>query len=213
MHCLFVCLLASYVFMLNSQTRTNLIMNLPILNQLIIIHQTKLLIHQNSKSYQKHKVWNITDIISSIYSKYPEPPVTTVLIQFSRALIEEEADTTDNTMDKYHIMNHHNLKEINRLVQEGMWGGQVKVVEAGSAIVEEAGDPFYKYYSNIAGGIVNLFLAVQSNIFVGTEVSTYSSMAVNMRYFRDLKENYFYRPDGLFHVTPPDRKKPFWFAC
>ena len=163
---------------------------------------------------QDRKVWNITEVINMIYSKYPEPPVTTVLIQFSRALMEEEeAKKIDESDDKYHNLNHHNLEEINNLVQKGMWGGKVKVVEAGSAMVEDAGDPFYKYYSNIAGGIVNLFLAIHSNIFVGTEISTYSTMAANMRYYRDLKENYFYRPDGLFHVTPPEGKKPFRFNC
>lgn len=42
-------------------------------------------------------------------------------------------------------------------VQNGMLGGKVKVVEAGSAMVEAAGNPFYKHYSNIVGGIVNFF--------------------------------------------------------
>jgi hypothetical protein len=147
-----------------------------------------------------------------IYSKYPEPPVTTVLLQFSRALMEKEAKRKDNN-DKYHDLNHHNLEVMNNLVQKGMWGGKVKVVEAGSAMVEEAGDPFYKYYSVTAGGIVNLFLAIHSDIFIGTEISTYSTMATNVRYYRDWKENYFYRPDGLYHVTPPEGKRPFHFAC
>ena len=128
--------------------------------------------------------------------------------------MEVEANTTNNEMDKYHIMNDHNLKEINQLVQEGMWGGQVKVVEAGSAVVENAGHPFYKHYSNIAGGIVNLYLAIQSSIFVGSEISTYSVMASNMRFYRDVKDNFFYRPEGLYRVTPPDGKqKPFRFVC
>lgn len=148
-----------------------------------------------------------------IYVKYPEPPVKTVLVQFSRALIEAEAINTRNENDKYHILNDHNLKEMNRLVKDGMWGGKVEVVEAGSAIVEKAGHPFYKYYSNIAGGIVNMFLAIQSSIFVGTEVSTYSVMVSNMRFYRDIKNDFFYRPEGLYQVTPPGREKPFYFTC
>lgn len=149
-----------------------------------------------------------------IYVKYPEPPVTTVLVQFSRALMESEAKSTRNEKDKYHIMNDYNLEKMNKLVQDGMWGGKVKVVEAGSAVVENAGHPFYKHYSNIAGGIVNLYLAIQSSIFVGSEISTYSVMASNMRFYRDMKDNFFYRPEGLYRVTPPDGKqKPFRFVC
>ena len=154
----------------------------------------------------------MTDIISAIYEKYPEPPVSSVLIQFNRALMEREAKSIKQN-DKFHDINDNNLKEINKLIEEGMWGGKVKVVEAGSRIVEEAGDPYYKYYSNIAGGIVNLFLAIQSDIMVGTETSTYSVQAINTRHYRGLTENYFYRPEGLHWVTPPNVTKQHRFTC
>lgn len=140
--------------------------------------------------------------------------MNTVLIQFSRALMEDEAKRTDrNPDDIFHILNDHNLKEINKIVEEGMWDGKVKVVEAGSRLVKEAGDPYYKYYSNIAGGIVNLFLAIQSDILIGTEVSTYSVQAMNSRFYREQRENYFYRPEGLHWVTPPNATKPHRFVC
>jgi len=156
----------------------------------------------------------VTEIIDAIYEKYLEPPVNTVLIQFSRALMEDEAKRTDrNPDDIFHILNDHNLKEINKIIEAGMWDGKVKVVEAGSRLVEEAGDPYYKHYSNIAGGIVNLFLAIQSDILIGTEVSTYSVQAINSRFYREERENYFYRPDGLHWVTPPSVNKPHRFVC
>ena len=147
-----------------------------------------------------------------IYVKYPEPPVKTVLVQFSRALIEAEAINTRNKNDKYHILNDHNLKEMNRLVKDGMWGGKVEVVEAGSAIVEKAGHPFYKYYSNIAGGIVNMFLAIQSSIFVGTEVSTYSVMVSNMRFYRDIKNDFFIGQRVCIRLLPQVERNHFIFA-
>ena len=137
----------------------------------------------------------------------------TVLIQFSRALMETEAKVTSRPNEKYHVLNRHNLNEIDRLVDEGMWNGRVRVVEAGSRLVERAGDPYYKRYSNIAGDIVNLFLAIHSDVMVGTEVSTYSVQAVNSRFYREERENYFYRPDGLYSATPPREKKPFFFGC
>ena len=157
----------------------------------------------------------MTQIIDGLYEKFPDPPVNTILIQFSRALMEKEASRTDEKRhnDKYYNLNDHNLQEINRIVKDGMWNGKVKVVEAGSRAVEEAGDPFYKKHSNIAGGIVNLYLAIESDIMVGAEISTYSVQAVNSRYYREKKENYFYRLSGLYWVTPPERQKPFRFVC
>ncbi len=154
-------------------------------------------------------------IIDGIYEKFPEPPVNTILIQFSRALMEREPARTDENRheDPFYILNEHNLKEINRIVKDGMWDGKVKLVEAGSSVVAKAGDPFYKKHSTIAGGIVNLYLAIESDIMVGSEISTYSVQAVNSRYYREKKENYFYLPSGLYWVTPPERKKPFRFGC
>lgn len=159
-------------------------------------------------------MWNVTQIFDAIYDKYPEPPVNTVLIQFNRALMENEVKRSKNMPDdKFYQLNDYNLKEINRKVQGGMWGGKVKVVEAGSGIVEEAGDPYYKFYSNIAGGIVNLFIAIQTDIFIGTEVSTYSVQAMNTRFYREERENYVYRPEGLHWLTPPGVNKPHRFVC
>ena len=123
--------------------------------------------------------------------------------------MEAEARKTQNT-DKYTPINDHNLKVINKLVAEGMWNGRVKVVEAGSSLVEQAGDPYYQRYSTIAGGIVNMFLAIESDIFIGTEVSTYSVIAANARFHRGLIENYFYVPEGLKEVA---RTKQYRFYC
>lgn len=112
--------------------------------------------------------------------------------------------------DKYHEMDKYNMEVIDRIVQEGMWNGRVKVVEAGSSLVEQAGDPFYKRYSAISGGIVNMFLAIHSDIFVGTEVSSYSVMVANGRFHRGYLENYFFVPEGL---KPVARKKQIRFVC
>lgn len=123
--------------------------------------------------------------------------------------MEDETLRKKNT-DKYTVLNEYNLEVINRVVEEGMWDGRVKVVEAGSSLVEDAGDPFYKRYSSIAGGIVNMFLAIHSDIFIGTEVSTYSVIAANARFHRGLFENYFFVPEGLKEVA---RTKQHRFAC
>jgi hypothetical protein len=90
-----------------------------------------------------------------------------------------------------------------------MWNGKVKVVEAGSKFVEEAGDSYYKRYSTVAGAILNLFLAIHSDIFIGTEVSTYSAYAVNSRFYREVGDNYFYVPEGLKPAITKEKQHRF----
>ena len=92
-----------------------------------------------------------------------------------------------------------------------MWGGKVKVVEAGSRKLEEVGNPFYARYLTIAGGIINLFLAIEADIFIGTEISTYSAVTVNGRYYRERMESYFYHPNGISFAIPENSTKPFQF--
>jgi hypothetical protein len=162
------------------------------------------------------KVYFMDNITDMIYQQFPEPPVETVLIVFARALLERtESRAQQKRRGRDHLdrVNKQNLDSINNLLENGMWDGKVKVIEAGSELVENDGDPFYNRFSIIAGGIVNFFLAVQSKILVGTEVSTFSTLSMNTRFFREQRENYFYRPDGLHWVTPPDAKKPHRFVC
>ena len=159
---------------------------------------------------KRHTITNMTAIIDMIYEKFPEPPVSTVLLQFSRDQLDPYANSTYKN-DTTHDLLVDNIKQINLLVEKGMWGGKVKVVEAGSRKLEEAGNPFYARYSTIAGGIMNLFLAIEADIFIGTAISTYSAVAVNARYYRERKENYFYHPDGMYLVPPENSTRPFYF--
>lgn len=167
---------------------------------------------QNERVCKDLRVMNMTQIIDMIYEKFPEPPVNTVLIVFARTIMEEYGNNKKMKND-VHKLNDHNLKIINDMVENGMWGGKVKVVEAGSKMVETIGSDFYKYYSNLVGSIVNFFLAIQSDILVGTEVSTFSTLAMNSRFYREQRENYFYRPIGLHWMSPPNVTKPHWFSC
>jgi hypothetical protein len=48
---------------------------------------------------------------------------------------------------------------------------------------------------------VNLFLAIESDVFIGTEVPTYSVHAVDSRFHRGQRENYFFDQDDLKPAT------------
>mmetsp|Transcript_25450 Transcript_25450/g.38106 ORF Transcript_25450/g.38106 Transcript_25450/m.38106 type:complete len:447 (+) Transcript_25450:22-1362(+) len=170
------------------------------------------MMRQNVRVCTDKRVMNMTDIINMLYEKFPEPPVSAVLLVFSRDIIENE-EANDKQDDDFHKLNSHNLKILNELRENGMWGGKVKVVEAGSRMVEESGNDFYAYYYNFVGSIVNFFIAVQAAILVGTEVSTFSTYAMNSRFYRESRENYFYRPGGLYWMSPPNQTKPHRFGC
>mmetsp|Transcript_18914 Transcript_18914/g.21496 ORF Transcript_18914/g.21496 Transcript_18914/m.21496 type:complete len:480 (-) Transcript_18914:92-1531(-) len=182
------------------------------------LHQMKdlLVLHARIEpDMQKHpvckeyKVLNISDIVTMIYEKYEEPPVSTVLIVLNREILEQEADDTeiDNELAT------HNLKVLNELVSKGLWGGRVKVVEAGSALAKHSGHKLYSKYNSLVGSIINFFLAVEANIFIGTRVSSWSGTVINYRFYKEEKMNYFYQPKGLDWVTPPLVDHPPRFIC
>jgi hypothetical protein len=169
----------------------------------------------------------MTDIIESIYRQYPEPPVSWVVLIFNRELVEalvtgekaskimENKELNESFRDQtIQELTAYNLQVINDCLENGLWNGRVRVKEAGSKYVEEiTNEHWLRHHSNIVGGILNFFLAVQSDIFVGTEVSSYSTLVANSRFYREQQSNYFYRPNGLYWVTPPNATKPHRFVC
>ena len=176
------------------------------------------------------KVVNMTDIVEMVHAYYPEPPASTVLLVFNRFMMEQVANGTK--IDDMHKITVHNLNVINHMVENGLWGGQVRVIEAGSKVVElhnmnastsdtsaqnestaSSRGGYYGHFSNIVGGIMNFFLAIDAKIFIGTEVSTYSTLNINSRFYRGERQNYFYRPGGLHWVTPVNVTKPHRFVC
>ncbi len=164
---------------------------------------------QKHNMCKEYKVLNITDIVEMLHKKYPEPPVSTVLIILNRAILEMEVNKKTNENE----MAFHNLKVLNGIISKGLWNGRVKVVEAGSELAKQSEHAMYAKYSSLAGSIINFFLSLEAEIFVGTIVSSYSTALISYRFFREKKQNYFYMPHGLDWVTSPDVKQPPRFAC
>ncbi len=143
---------------------------------------------------QKHfacrdrKVVNITHIIDQMYEKFKEPPdnISIMIVILNRALLEKEVE--DSSIDNE--MATHNLDVLNTMLKDGLWGGKVRVVEAGSNLAKKQSTKyeefgwFYDKYSTLVGAIINFFLSIDANVFVGTEVSSYSTLVVTSRFFR-----------------------------
>ena len=149
------------------------------------------------------KVINLTGIFQFLESTWKDPPVAKVFMPVNRQLLEQ-------AQGKRNAMADHNLKELNRVRDYGLWNGRTKVYEFGSHALQ--GTPYEKKPST-PGAMLNFFLSVDAKIFVGTEVSSYSHDVLATRFFRGYMDNYKYLPQGLVHWTPPGTAVPPGFSC
>ena len=194
---------------------------------------------------QKHpvcrdkKVLKLQEIVDMIESKWPEPPVRAVFLPINRQYLEKEGtlppnfknDTESN--EEINWIAVENLQVLNRLTNHngdedgksvgGLWNGRVPVVEFGS---EALRGTVYEHRPSLSGAILNYFLALDADIFIGTEVSSYSSDILGSRFYRESnaeamdaqtknsrKNNYKYLPGGLEEWLSDDMIVPPNFLC
>lgn len=164
---------------------------------------------------QKHnmcvdaKVTNITHIIHNLKAKFPTPPKPNILFIFNREILESEAknENIDNALAKY------NLDVIDNVMKTGLWNGRVRVHEAGVSLAKKSGHDIYSKYFSLSGSILDFFLAVQADIFIGTEVSSFSIDVEITRFYRGKRDNYHYVPGNIEMTTPLNVKHPPRFKC
>ena len=167
---------------------------------------------------QKHpvckdlKVLNLTTIIEFLETKWNEPPATRIFFPVNRQELEKEGTVLEKEAnEETNWIAVNNLKALNRISKEGLWGGRAKVFEFGANALK--GTKYEESMSSIGGALLNYHIATNAEIFVGTEVSSYSNDLVATRFYRDNFNNYFYRPDGLHLVTTKDSTEPPAFDC
>ena len=163
------------------------------------------------------RVTSIKNITQMIYEKYPKPTVKHILLPVALDIMEKMEQSILNkpneTLSNIELLNRQNLVDLKNLLKYGMYGGKVKVLLAGSKLIEELASPYYKKYKVFTGSVLNYFISIESKIFIGTEVSSWSSSISNARLFRGKLQNYFFDPHGLHHITPNNDTKPHRFIC
>ena len=164
---------------------------------------------QKHKACGDIKVTALKDIIRMVEQQFEDPPVQTMVVILNRELLEKEVASPN----KDNALAAENLKLLNDLIANGLWGGKVKVVEAGSKLAIDSGHEIYSKYYAISGGIINYFISIQSEIFVGTPVSSYSTAVIKSRFFRQDFGNYFYLPQGMTLSTLANAEHPPLFEC
>lgn len=163
------------------------------------------------------RVTSIRNITKLIYNKYPEPPVDYILLPVAFDIMERMERNIMNkpneSLSEMELLNRQNIADLNKLLADGMYHGKVKVLLAGSKLIEDMANPYYSKYKVFTGSVLNYFISIESKIFVGTETSSWSSSISNARLFRGHLENYFFNPNGLYHVTPFKDTNPHRFVC
>jgi hypothetical protein len=152
------------------------------------------------------KVISLQAIFDSMQTQFPEPPASKLFIAINRPMLEKEGSKADGENQ----VAVENLAVLNRASMEGLWGGRVKVFEAGMPSIKNTR---FEAYPGISGAAVDYFLAVGANLFVGTEVSTFSTDLIAARFYRGNKSNYHYSPTGLQLVTTQNSTVPPRFHC
>ncbi|KAL7555741.1 hypothetical protein ACA910_002246 [Epithemia clementina (nom. ined.)] len=182
---------------------------------------------QNHPMCRDVKVTSLQDILDSIYETYPQAPppkVNCVLIVLNRKLLEDE-----HKKRKHNVLAGQNLALLNQLQREGMWNGTVPVYEAGSYFLP-SNSTYAIHAPSIAGALLDYQLAVESEIYIGSPVSSFAMQVMATRYSRGRNRNttsggsghhsnhggggtmnYMYLPKEL-QLLPSDVKPPR-FAC
>eukprot|EP00534_Pseudo-nitzschia_fraudulenta_P015282 CAMPEP_0201232660 /NCGR_PEP_ID=MMETSP0852-20130820/4504_1 /ASSEMBLY_ACC=CAM_ASM_000632 /TAXON_ID=183588 /ORGANISM="Pseudo-nitzschia fraudulenta, Strain WWA7" /LENGTH=672 /DNA_ID=CAMNT_0047525169 /DNA_START=36 /DNA_END=2054 /DNA_ORIENTATION=+ len=172
------------------------------------------------------KVTRLREIVDFVEAKWPdEPPVDAIFLPINRQGLEKQGKLPEGYNNATDFSNNtnwiavENLKLLNELtghrydgtattneaatVYGGMWKGRVPVFEFGS---EALSGTVYSKRPSLSGSILNYFLALDADIFIGTEVSSYSNDILGARFFRERRSNddwdlrtnnYKYRPEGL----------------
>lgn len=194
---------------------------------------------------QKHppcrdkKVLKLQEIVDMMESKWPDPPVDAVFLPINRQYLEKEGILPENfkndtssseeinwiAVENLQLLNHLSSRSIDNdgKAVGGLWNGRVPVVEFGSEALRGS---VYEHRPSLSGAILNYFLALDADIFIGTEVSSYSIDILGSRFYRGLsseaihgrektstKYNYKYLPGGLEEWVRDDMIVPPNFGC
>jgi hypothetical protein len=165
---------------------------------------------------QKHtscvdkKVRRLADILDMVYREFPLAPASKVFLPINRAILEKEGL---NVTASNNTLAGENLQLLNQIRRDGMWNGTVPVFEGGAAQLNNGTTAFYAKRSGISGAVLDYFISLDSDVFVGAEVSSFSVDVITTRFFRGNYQNYLFVPGGLKRATPETAAQPPRFSC
>jgi GDP-fucose protein O-fucosyltransferase len=170
---------------------------------------------QNHMMCRHQKVIHLAPILQMLQTAFPHPPADTKLfIAINRPLLAAVAREKDPA--KQNTVGLENLAVLNRARDHGLqWGNHghrvVQVFEGGWSSLKKT--PVFKKFPSISGSIVDYFLALDADVFIGTQVSSFSADIVATRFLRGNLRNHWYLPNGLIEATNANTTAPPRFRC
>lgn len=159
------------------------------------------------KVYNLHEVVSWTEkyfsLTSSSTTGQRQPP-SFIFLSLNREMFDIEMNH-NNTIAK------NNLIELDRILKDGMFNGTVPVYHGYSNVLKGTR---YENRTSTAQAMMSYLIALDSSVFVGTPVSSYSQALASARFHRGIMENYVYLPNGIIDQwTLPGAVRPPEFSC
>ena len=130
---------------------------------------------------------NLTDIFEALEKHFPTPPAPHLFMPINRQYLEKEGYPDTEHPDKTNWIAVNNLKALNDAASYGLWNGTVKVFEFGANVLKNTK---YKDRPSTAGALLNFHIATGGEVFIGTEISTYSFDILSTRFYSGNRKNY-----------------------
>lgn len=136
---------------------------------------------------------NLTEILNRIEAHLgPNPPVDRCFVAVNRLLLEDGSKISPKafpSVKECDVERQENLATLNRVLRDGLWGGQVPVMERPQLVI--AGKPL-SYRPSVWGALVDSEICRQAKIFVGRLGSTFALNIVRRRSAMGKEENFDY---------------------
>jgi hypothetical protein len=160
---------------------------------------------------RQFKETNLTKIFEMVEATFPDPPATKMFMPINRQYMEKEGYPNIKNPNATNWIAVENQAALNSAVTNGLWGGRVQVFEFGANALK--GTKFENRPST-TGAMLNYYIALGGNVFIGTEISSYSVDLLSTRFFTGNRENYRYLPTGLEKWPADDgATRPPGFSC
>ena len=159
----------------------------------------------------RYKEVNLTRIFTWLEEMFPyPPPAKHIFMPINRQYMEKEGYINEKDPNSTLWIAVENLIALNSASQYGLWNQTVKVFEFGANALKGTK---YEIRPSTTGALINFYIAINSKVFIGTPVSSYSHDLLTTRFYRGIRENYKYVPEGIIHWTPQNMTSPPGFVC
>jgi hypothetical protein len=151
------------------------------------------------------KVYYLKEIVEWTEQYFASQPPSFIFLSMNKELLLDEMVVNPNN-----TVAADNMMEMERVLREGMFNGTVPVYHGYD---EALNGTKYENRTSTTQAMMSYYIGLESDIYIGTPVSSYSQAMAASRYHRQNFQNYIYLPDGIHQWTRPEDERPPAFTC